>query len=100
MNVQMSYNFTRILPKIGSSTSEKKNISTSKMTLIQQQNASIDGPGFLSLPIDTRPSNGYEHSSRWSRHDGGYFYVRKYYSTHPLHPEETSDEWPCQLINF
>ena len=66
----MSYNFTRILPKIGSSTSEKKYISTSKMTLIQQQNASIDGPGFLSLPIDTRPSNGYEHSSRWSRHDG------------------------------
>ena len=46
MNVQMSYNFTRILPKIGSSTSEKKNISTSKMTLIQQQNASIDGSGF------------------------------------------------------
>ena len=68
MNVQMSYNFTRILPKIGSSTSEKKNISTSKMTLIQQQNASIDGPGFLSLPIDTRASNGYEPSSRWSRH--------------------------------
>ena len=67
MNVQMSYNFTRILPKIGSSTSEKKNISTSKMTLIQQQNASIDGPGFLSLPIDTRASNGYEPSSRWSQ---------------------------------
>ena len=80
----MSYNFTRILPKIGSSTSEKKYISTSKMTLIQQQNASIDGPGFLRLPIDTRPSNGYEHSYRWSRHDGCYFYVRRYYSTRPL----------------
>ena len=37
MNVQMSYNFTRILPKIGSSTSEKIYISTSKNDLIQQK---------------------------------------------------------------
>ena len=57
MNVQMSYNFTRILPKIGSSTSEKIYISTSKNYLIQQQNARIDGPGFLSVTVDTRASN-------------------------------------------
>ena len=57
MNVQMSYNFTRILPKIGSSTSEKIYISTSKNDLIQQQNARIDGPGFLSITVDTRVSN-------------------------------------------
>ena len=57
MNVQMSYNFTRILPKIGSSTSEKIYISTSKNDLIQQKNARIDGLGFLSLTIDTRASN-------------------------------------------
>ena len=57
MNVQMSYNFTRILPKIGSSTSEKIYISTSKNYLIQQKNARIDGPGFLSVTIDTRASN-------------------------------------------
>ena len=65
MNVQMSYNFTRILPKIACSTSEKKKISTSKNYLIQQKNARIDGSGFLSLTIETRASNGYEPSSRW-----------------------------------
>ena len=43
MNVQMSYNFTRILPKIASSTSEKKKNSTSKNDLNEQQNARIDG---------------------------------------------------------
>ena len=57
MNVQMSYNFTRIRPRIGSSKSEKIYISISKNYLIQQQNARHDGPGFLNNTIDKRASN-------------------------------------------
>ena len=53
MNVQMSYNFIWILPKIGSSTSEKKYISTSiqqKKNLIQQKKFSVDGTGSFRYP--------------------------------------------------